>query len=128
MLRRGYDRGAGAEHQPDDVRRRAGAAHVATGRRDWREVGGATRDRSDLHRQLLEHTLIVGAYESGEWTVSAILRFVWAVQTMLVVWRRGDLPLDRETVDGIIRMLMAINAKLERLLGEEEDDASEDES
>ena len=46
---------------------------------------------------------------------------------MLVVWRR-DLPLDRETVDGIIRMLMAINAKLERLLGEEEDDASEDES
>jgi hypothetical protein len=47
---------------------------------------------------------------------------------MLVVWRRADLPLDRETVDGIIRMLMAINAKLERLLGEEEDDASEDES
>ncbi len=47
---------------------------------------------------------------------------------MLVVWRRGDLPLDRETGDGIIRMLMAINAKLERLLGEEEDDASEDES
>jgi hypothetical protein len=47
---------------------------------------------------------------------------------MSVVWRRGDLPLDRETVDGIIRMLMAINAKLERLLGEEEDDASEDES
>jgi hypothetical protein len=47
---------------------------------------------------------------------------------MLVVWRRGDLPLDRETVDGIIRMLMAINAKLDRLLGEEEDDASEDES
>jgi hypothetical protein len=38
------------------------------------------------------------------------------------------LPLDRETVDGIIRMLMAINAKLDRLLGEEEDDASEDES
>jgi len=61
-------------------------------------------------------------------TVSAILRFVCDVQTMLVVWRRGDLPLDRETVDGIIRMLMAINAKLERLLGEEEDDASEDES
>jgi hypothetical protein len=43
-----------------------------------------------------------------------------------VVTRR--LPLDRETVDGIIRMLMAINAKLDRLLGEEEDDASEDES
>jgi hypothetical protein len=47
---------------------------------------------------------------------------------MVMVWRRADLPLDRETVDGIIRMLMAINAKLERLLGEEEDDASEDES
>ncbi len=46
---------------------------------------------------------------------------------MLIVWRREELPLDRETVDGIIRMLMAINAKLERLLGEEEDDASEDE-
>ncbi len=43
-------------------------------------------------------------------------------------WRRGDLPLDRETVDGSIRMLMVINAKLNRLLGEEEDDASEDES
>ena len=61
--------------------------------------------------------------------VSAILRFALSVsQTMLVVWRRGDLPLDRETVDGIIRMLMAINAKLELLLGEEEDDAWEDES
>jgi len=37
------------------------------------------------------------------------------------------LPLDRETVDGIIRMLMDINAKLDRLLGEEEDeDASEE--
>jgi hypothetical protein len=47
---------------------------------------------------------------------------------MVMVWRRADLPLDRETVDGIIRMLMAINAKLDRLLGEEEDDASEDES
>ena len=39
---------------------------------------------------------------------------------MVVVWRRVDPPLDRETVDGIIRMLMAINAKLERLLGEED--------
>jgi hypothetical protein len=39
----------------------------------------------------------------------------------------GDLPLDQETVDGIIRMLMAINTKLDRLLGEEEDDAPEDE-
>jgi hypothetical protein len=47
---------------------------------------------------------------------------------MLIVWRREDLPLDRETVDGIIRMLMAINGKLDRLLGEEEDDGSEDES
>jgi hypothetical protein len=46
---------------------------------------------------------------------------------MLIVWRREDLPLDRETVDGIIRMLMAINTKLDRLLGEEEDDAPEDE-
>ena len=46
----------------------------------------------------------------------------------MVVWgRRGDAPLDQETVDGIIRMLMAINAKLDRLLGEEEDDASENE-
>jgi hypothetical protein len=44
------------------------------------------------------------------------------------VWRRREEPpLDRECVDGIIRMLMAINAKLDRLLGEgEEDDASED--
>ncbi|HEX9381740.1 MAG TPA: hypothetical protein VF891_09580 [Gaiellaceae bacterium] len=43
---------------------------------------------------------------------------------------RRELPLDRETVDGIIRMLMDINAKLDRLLGEEEegDDAWEDES
>ena len=30
--------------------------------------------------------------------------------------RRADQPLDRETVDGIIRMLMDINAKLELLL------------
>jgi len=43
--------------------------------------------------------------------------------------RRKDAPLDRETVDGIIRMLMDINAKLDRLLGEpEDDDAAEDES
>ena len=48
----------------------------------------------------------------------------------LGVWRRTELPtLDRQTVDGIIRMLMAINSKLDRLLGEEEnEDASEDES
>ena len=46
------------------------------------------------------------------------------------VWRRTELPaLDRQTVDGIIRMLMAIDSKLDRLLGEaENDDASEDES
>jgi hypothetical protein len=44
------------------------------------------------------------------------------------VWRREDPVLDRETVDGIIRMLMAIESKLDLLLGEEEDDASEDES
>jgi hypothetical protein len=44
------------------------------------------------------------------------------------VWRREEPALDRQTVDGIIRMLMAINAKLDRLLVEEdEDDASEDE-
>jgi hypothetical protein len=39
------------------------------------------------------------------------------------------MPLDRETVDGIIRMLMAINAKLDRLLSEQEDESGwEDES
>jgi hypothetical protein len=37
------------------------------------------------------------------------------------VWRREEPVLDRETVDGIIRILMDINAKLERLLEEEED-------
>jgi hypothetical protein len=38
------------------------------------------------------------------------------------VWfRRDDPPLDRQTVDGIIRLLMDIDAKLDRLLGEEED-------
>jgi hypothetical protein len=45
------------------------------------------------------------------------------------MWRREESPLDRQTVDGIIRMLMAMNAKLDRLLGEEEDeDGWEDES
>src|SRR5439155_544347 len=45
------------------------------------------------------------------------------------MWRREEPALDHRTVDGIIRMLMAINAKLDRLLGEEENDvASEDES
>jgi hypothetical protein len=51
------------------------------------------------------------------------------VPTMAGVWRRPRPALDRETVDGIIRMLMAIDAKLDRLLGEEdEEDAPEDES
>jgi hypothetical protein len=60
----------------------------------------------------------------------AVLRRPIGVATISHVLRRGGLPLDRETVDGIIRMLMAINAKLDRLLGEEEDDerAPEDES
>jgi hypothetical protein len=45
------------------------------------------------------------------------------------VWRRRNPVLDRETVDGIIRMLMAIDSKLDRLLGEDEDgEAPEDES
>jgi hypothetical protein len=46
------------------------------------------------------------------------------------VWRREERPpLDRQTVDGIIRMLMDINAKLDRLLGEEEEnDGWEDDS
>jgi hypothetical protein len=43
------------------------------------------------------------------------------------MWRREP-ALDRQTVDGIIRMLMEINAKLDLLLGEEEDDGWEDES
>ena len=46
------------------------------------------------------------------------------------MWRRKETaPLDARTVDGIIRMLMEINAKLDLLLGEEEgDDAWENES
>jgi hypothetical protein len=45
------------------------------------------------------------------------------------VWRRKESPLDRETVDGIIRKLMEIDAKLDRLLEyQEDDDAEEDES
>jgi hypothetical protein len=43
------------------------------------------------------------------------------------MWRREEPVLDRETLDGIIRMLMDINAKLERLV-EEEDGDGEDES
>ncbi len=46
------------------------------------------------------------------------------------VWPRREPPaLDGETVDGIIRMLMEINAKLDLLLGEDEDpNGWEDES
>jgi hypothetical protein len=49
-----------------------------------------------------------------------------------LVWRRPEPALDRETVDGIIRMLMEIDAKLELVVAylglgegdeEEEDDA-----
>jgi hypothetical protein len=43
------------------------------------------------------------------------------------MWRREEPVLDRETLDGIIRMLMDINAKLEQLV-EEEDGDGEDES
>jgi hypothetical protein len=45
------------------------------------------------------------------------------------MWRRREATLDRETVDGIIRKLMEIDAKLNRILRrldideEEEDDA-----
>ena len=44
-------------------------------------------------------------------------------------WRRREIeppPLDRRDVDGIIRMLMEINAKLDHLLGEEEEDDGEE--
>jgi hypothetical protein len=41
---------------------------------------------------------------------------------MSAMLRKQEPALDRQTVDGIIRMLMDINAKLDRLLGEEEDD------
>jgi hypothetical protein len=41
--------------------------------------------------------------------------------------RREEPVLDRETLDGIIRMLMEINAKLDLLIQEEDDDAEEDE-
>jgi hypothetical protein len=45
----------------------------------------------------------------------------------MVWWRQEPEPaLDRETVDGMIRMLMAINAKIDRLLDEEDGDAEED--
>jgi hypothetical protein len=41
-------------------------------------------------------------------------------------WRREEPALDRETVNGIIEMLMEINSKLDRLLDEEEDDDAEE--
>jgi hypothetical protein len=46
------------------------------------------------------------------------------------MWRRREPPLDRETINGIIRKLMSIDAKLDRVLRhleEDDDDASEDE-
>lgn len=45
------------------------------------------------------------------------------------MWRRPEPVLDRETVDGIIRKLMAIDAKLQLLLDRFglADDAQEDE-
>jgi hypothetical protein len=41
------------------------------------------------------------------------------------VWRRAEPALDRETVDGIIRMLMEINAKLDLLLSEDNEEADD---
>jgi hypothetical protein len=43
------------------------------------------------------------------------------------MWRREEPVLDRETLDGMIRMLMEINAKLDLLIQEEDGDAEEDE-
>jgi hypothetical protein len=43
------------------------------------------------------------------------------------VWRKlPEPPLDRETVDGIIRLLMAIDAKLDLLLDGEDGYAEEE--
>jgi hypothetical protein len=46
------------------------------------------------------------------------------------MWRRPERALDRQTVDGIIRKLMDIDVKLDRVLRhldvEDEDDAEED--
>jgi hypothetical protein len=44
------------------------------------------------------------------------------------VWRRHEPVLDRETLDGIIRMLMSINARLERLVDELLEDDGEEET
>jgi len=42
------------------------------------------------------------------------------------VWRRQEPVLDRETLDGIIRMLMRIDANVGRLLDLAEDDDGEE--
>jgi len=44
------------------------------------------------------------------------------------VWRRHDPVLDRETLDGIIWMLMSINARLDRLVDELLEDDGEEET
>jgi hypothetical protein len=47
------------------------------------------------------------------------------------VWRRSEPPLDRESVDGIIKMLMEIHANLELVidhLGLGDEDEEEDDS
>jgi hypothetical protein len=44
------------------------------------------------------------------------------------VWRRHEPVLDRETLDGIIRMLMSINARLERVVDELLEDDWEEET
>jgi hypothetical protein len=38
-----------------------------------------------------------------------------------------ELPLDRQTVDDIIRLLMRIDARLEALLAQEDEDGEEEE-
>jgi hypothetical protein len=43
------------------------------------------------------------------------------------VWRRDEPPLDRDTVDGIIRKLMEIDQKRNRILEELNIDDEEDE-
>ena len=43
------------------------------------------------------------------------------------MWRRPEPALDRETVDGIIRKLMAIEDKLDRILKELDIDDEEEE-
>jgi hypothetical protein len=44
------------------------------------------------------------------------------------VWRRSEQVLDKETLDGIIRKLMDIDAKLTRLLGDDEEDGDAEEN